>query len=74
LSLENGKKFIIEAPQNNQKNVYIQSATLNGINYDKNYLSHFDITKGGILQFKMSETPNFKRGISKTALPFSFSK
>jgi predicted alpha-1,2-mannosidase len=74
LSLENGKKFIIEAPQNNQKNVYIQSATLNGTNYDKNYLSHFDITKGGILQFKMSETPNFKRGISKTALPFSFSK
>lgn len=74
LNLENGKKFNIEASNNNQSNIYIQSATLNGVNYDKNYLSHFDIMKGGKITFYMSEKPNFKRGIRRESLPFSFSK
>ena len=74
LSLENGKKFVIEAPQNQPKSVYIQSASLNGTSYDKNFLSHFDIMKGGKLILNMSEKPNFKRGIAKSSLPYSFSK
>lgn len=74
LSLENGKKFIINAPQNTAKNVYIQSALLNGANYDKNYLNHADIMKGGVFQLKMSEQPNVKRGVDAAAAPFSFSK
>lgn len=74
LNLENGKKFVIEAPQNQSKNVYIQSASLNGKSYDKNFLSHFDILKGGKLILNMSEKPNFKRGVAKNSLPYSFSK
>ena len=74
LSLENGKRFVIEAPQNSKKNIYIKSASLNGLNYNKNFLSHFDIIKGGKILFNMEEKPNFKRGISESALPFSFSK
>jgi putative alpha-1,2-mannosidase len=74
LSLENGKKFTIDAPQNNVNNLYIQSAILNGVEYDKNYLNHSDISKGGIVQFKMAAQPNLKRGIAPTAAPFSFTK
>jgi predicted alpha-1,2-mannosidase len=73
LSLENGKKFVIAAPQNNEKNVYIRSATLRGVNYDKNYLEHADMLKGGTLLFNMSEKPNLQRGISKASFPYSFS-
>ena len=74
LNLENGKKFVIEAPANNDKNVYIQSATLRGITYDKNYLNHADILKGGTLLFKMGAQPNLKRGIGAEAKPFSMSE
>jgi predicted alpha-1,2-mannosidase len=74
LSLENGKKFVVEAPKNTSKTIYIQSATLNGVNYDKNFLNHFDILKGGKITFNMSEKPNFKRGILPASRPYSFSK
>ena len=65
MNLENGKQFIIDAPQNNEKNLYIQSALLRGVEYDKNYLDHSDILKGGTLQFNMGEKPNLKRGIGR---------
>lgn len=74
LSLENGKKFAIDAPQNNANNLYIQSALLNGAAFDNNYLNHADILKGGTLQFNMGAQPNRKRGTAASAAPFSFSK
>ncbi len=73
LSLENGKQFVIDAPQNSEQNIYIQKAFLNVNGYDKNYLNHADILKGGTLLFKMGEQPNFKRGMLKAAVPYSFS-
>ena len=30
ITMENGNKFVIEAPENSKENLYIQSATLNG--------------------------------------------
>jgi len=74
LNLENGKKFIIDAAQNNTTNLYINAAYLRGAKYDKNFLLHTDIMKGGTLQLDMRSTPNFRRGISKAAAPFSLSK
>lgn len=74
LRLENGKKFIIDSPQNNPQNLYIQSALLNGVSFDKNYLNHADILRGGTLQFNMGERPNLKRGTAPNAAPYSFSK
>jgi len=73
LSLDNGKQFIISSPQNNEKNMYIQSAYLRGTLYDKNYINHEDILKGGTLLFNMSDKPNTKRGVEKSAAPYSFS-
>lgn len=74
LNLANGKRFQITAPENNTSHKYIQAAYLNGKEYDLNYLNHQDIIKGGSLEFKMSDQPNFKRGIAQKSVPFSISK
>lgn len=73
LSLENGKKFVIDAKNNNDKNVYIKETKLNGKNYSKNYITHGEIMNGGKLIFKMSDTPNEKRGIEEKDFPYSYS-
>lgn len=74
ITLPSGKKMIINAEGNNQENVYIQKADLNDQVYDKTFITHTDLLKGGTLQFKMGNTPNMNWGISKASLPFSFSK
>lgn len=69
IALENGKKFIIEAPGASDKNIYIQSATLNGQPYNKSYILHKDIMDGGKLTFVMGDTPNKEWASDETALP-----
>jgi predicted alpha-1,2-mannosidase len=73
ISLENGKKFIINAKGNSKDNVYIESAELNGEPYTKNFLRYGDIEKGGKFQLKMNEKPNKNRGIEEEDKPFSLS-
>jgi predicted alpha-1,2-mannosidase len=74
MQFENKNKFIILATDNSESNRYINNATLNAHNWDYNFINHQSIIKGGILQFKMSNKPNFKRGINNAAAPFSLSK
>ncbi|WP_449436176.1 GH92 family glycosyl hydrolase [Pedobacter steynii] len=74
ITLENGKKFIIEGNNNNKENFYISAATLNGKAYTKNYITHSDITNGGVLKFEMTNKPNLQRGLSADDKPFSLSK
>ena len=74
ITMEDGKKFIIEANNNSKTNVYIQSATLNGKPYTRNYLTHSDIVKGGILKLKMGNQPALDRGIAENDKPFSLSR
>lgn len=73
LRFENGKILKILAPDNNPENRYINSLTFNGKTYKKNWLSHELVTKGGILNFKMTASPNKQRGIAKEYFPYSFS-
>jgi len=73
ITLENGKKFIIEANNNSKENVYIQSATLNGKPYTKNFIHYSDITNGGIIHFEMGNKPAKNRGVLKEDRPFSLS-
>ena len=56
INLENGKTFKINSPNNQKDKPYIQSVSLNGIEYKKAYLSHFDIVNGGNLTYEMSNT------------------
>ena len=74
ITLENGKKFIVEALNNSKENVYIQSATLNGKPYSRNYITHEDIMNGGTLVLQMGNQPAKNRGIGEDDKPFSLSK
>ena len=74
ITLEDGKKFVIEANNNSKQNVYIQSATLNGKPYTHNFIKHSDIMAGGILHFEMGDKPNMSRGLAVEDKPFSLSK
>ncbi|MBD0367966.1 MAG: glycoside hydrolase family 92 protein, partial [Flavisolibacter sp.] len=74
ISFENGKQLIINAPNNSEQNVYVQSVQFNGKNWDKNWLNHFDLQKGGTLNFSMNAVPNKNRGTTPAAYPYSFSR
>jgi len=73
LTLENGKKFEIDAPQNSAENIYLNKITLDGAVYDKNYITHTAFLKGGKLQFDMTKVPNKFRGTLPESFPYSFS-
>jgi predicted alpha-1,2-mannosidase len=73
MHFENGKTFIVNGKNNSKENVYVKTAKLNGKNYSKNYITHEDLMKGGVLDFEMSNTPNIKRGINPEDFPYSFS-
>lgn len=72
LHLENGKQFIVRVENGSSKNVYIQSATLNGQPLEKTFIKHSDIISGGELIFRMSSRPNKKWGLKGEAYPYSF--
>jgi len=73
LSLENGKKVIINAPANSAVNKYINTMLYNGRLYDKNWLNHSRLMKGPVIDLKMTAQPNKNRGIKDDDVPFSLS-
>jgi predicted alpha-1,2-mannosidase len=74
LSLANNKTFVIKAVNNSKENRYIQSATLNGQSFNRTWINHDEITKGGELVFEMGPMPNKKWGVGKDAIPPSMTK
>jgi len=74
INLENGNQIVIEAPDNNSENRYIQKMYFDGKVYDKNYVKYSELMQGAHLKFEMSDVPNKNRGVSDAALPYSFSK
>ena len=73
LKLPNGKKLEIISNNNSPKAYYIKNIRLNNENYNKNYISHEDLLKGGVLTFNMDTVPNKNRGTSPEAFPPSMS-
>ena len=74
ITMEDGKKFVIEAKGNSKDNVYIQNATLNGKRHTRNYIHYSDIVNGGVLELQMGDQPEKTRGTAKEDRPFSLSK
>ena len=74
IHLENGNDVVINAPENSDKNIYIDALKLNGQNYTKNYYTHDDLMNGAKIDVKMSATPNTQRGTAEEDLPYSFTK
>ncbi len=71
--LENGRDLVVKARNNSRRNVYVQSLKLNGRRYDRAYLRHRDIARGGTLVFKMGPEPS-DWATGKDALPPSVTK
>jgi predicted alpha-1,2-mannosidase len=71
LSLPGGKTFTITANNNGPQKPYIQGAKLNGGNFDKVFLSHEEITRGGGLDFQMGSAPNEKWAVKDESRPAS---
>ncbi len=65
INLQGGKTFVIEAENVSDKNFYIQSATLNGVPFNKTAITHQQIVQGGILHFVMGSEPNKNWGLTK---------
>lgn len=73
LNLENGNAFTVQAVNNSAGNIYVQSATLNGSSYTKNYIAHKDILKGGKLILQMGSNPS-AWGTGEDDVPTSITK
>ena len=74
INLGGGKTFTIIANHLSDANIYIQSATLNGSNYEKSYLRHEDVMRGGTLRFEMGPQPNKGWASAREDAPYSMSK
>lgn len=73
LKLDEGKQLVINAPSNSAASRYVQAVSLNGKKWDNNWLNHFDLRKGGVLNFTMSAVPDKQRGVQQVNYPYSFS-
>jgi predicted alpha-1,2-mannosidase len=62
-NLVNGKTFTVNVVNNAPQNHYIQSATLNGQQYNRCYINYNDIINGGTLDLVMGDLPNTKWGL-----------
>ena len=53
-----GRKFTVIAENNSPRNIYIQSAKLNGKPLERDWIRHAEIAAGGTLLFVMGPEPN----------------
>ncbi len=63
IKLENGNQFTIIANNRMADNKYIQSATLNGKDLNRYWITHQEIAAGGTLTFEMGDKPNYSWGV-----------
>nr|WP_315815759.1 glycoside hydrolase domain-containing protein [Paraflavitalea speifideiaquila] len=73
ITLENGKKFIIQAKNNTAANVYTHGAKLNNKKYAKTFITYQDIINGGTLTFQMKSHPDTSLKLRQADLPYSVS-
>jgi putative alpha-1,2-mannosidase len=65
-----GGKVIITAKNNSAENKYIQSMTINGKPWDKNWFPHTLLQSGGTIDFVMGPKPS-TWGTAPESRPFS---
>ena len=73
IHLENGKTVEINAPANSPENRYIDAMTVDGKEYDRNYLTLGSLLEGPVIDMTMSPVPNTSRGVAPESAPYSFS-
>lgn len=73
ISLPNGKEFVINAPENSEKNRFVNQIYLNDEVYSPLFIRHDDIQRGGSLSFDMTSDPQKNRLYKKSDYPYSLS-
>ncbi|OIV40912.1 GH92 family glycosyl hydrolase [Flavobacterium johnsoniae] len=73
LQFENGKQLTINAPNTSDTSRYVNELKWDDSVYNKNYINHFDVFKGGELNFDMTSSPNLQRGTTSESYPYSYS-
>jgi predicted alpha-1,2-mannosidase len=68
-----GRTFSVEAEGLSRRNLYIQSATLDGKPYDKAFIRHEDVVRGARLRFVMGPRPKRSWASAATSAPYSMS-
>ncbi|PIF05164.1 MAG: sugar hydrolase [Draconibacterium sp.] len=71
IQLADGKKIVVTTEKFSEKNIYIQSVTLNGKAWDMTFIPIKEIVNGGVIRFEMGAKPNKKWGIAEGSKPFS---
>ncbi|MEV8243835.1 GH92 family glycosyl hydrolase [Streptomyces rochei] len=71
--LENGRKLVVKAPKNSDRNVYVQGLKVNGKRWNSTALPHDLIARGGVLEFDMGPRPS-KWGTGENAAPVSITE
>ncbi|WP_031526152.1 GH92 family glycosyl hydrolase [Dyadobacter crusticola] len=74
IDVSKGKKFSVIAKGISDTAPYIQSATFNGKPFNRTYITHDEIVKGGTLVLKMGEKPNTQWGAAADSAPFSLTE
>ncbi len=74
LHLENGKTMTIDAPANSKDNFYVGRLTVDGKDYQKNYLTHSQLLDGAQINFEMVAQPNKQRATAPEDAPYSYSR
>jgi len=64
-----GDTFTVETRHNSARNIYVQSARLNGNPLNRAWLRHSEIVAGGVLDLTMGPSPNKQWASSPDALP-----
>jgi predicted alpha-1,2-mannosidase len=66
IRLENGKTFTLIAHNCSEKNKYIQSARMNGMELRSPWFTHRQLLNGGVLELNMGPKPNKQWGADAT--------
>ena len=63
LHLSNGNDFTMKAENLSDENIYIQSVTVNGKNWNSPFLPYEELANGGNIKFVMGSKPNKNWGV-----------
>ncbi len=74
LDLGSDKTFSFITRNNSPKNIYIQSARLNGEPINRSWIDHSEIVNGGTLEFEMGPEPNKEWASNPDSVPYSMSQ
>ncbi|HTH81775.1 MAG TPA: GH92 family glycosyl hydrolase [Mucilaginibacter sp.] len=64
-----GKPFTVQSVNNSDKNIYIQSITLNGKPYKDSYFTYKQMMQGGTMVMTMGPKPNYSFGTAAANRP-----